>query len=242
MQRILSFQQFLFEATSQDIQNLVAKLQGEADSEKMRIGGTADKIDWAMNYVVLTAFISQLQDDLAKGKIEAPNYAEDLYNTIDGKSTDLKNKAIELMKMNGLSDQAAEELQVTPPDPADPDNDSRTPNVTEPKADNNLKYDDSRDAYVDQTTGQAQPNGPKNPVQEAKNWSLVKLVPNTLKSEKKPKRHVKPKSPAEKAFRTAFNHARNEARKILQPKPETEPQPNPAQNAPVQNQEVPEQV
>ena len=219
MQRILSFQQFLLEATSQDIQNLVAKLQGEADSEKMRIGGTADKIDWAMNYVVLTAFITQLQDDLAKGKVEAPNYAEDLYNTIDGKSTDLKNKAIELMKMNGLSDQAAEELQVTPVDPADPDNDSRTPNETEPQ---------------------------QNPVQEAKNWSLVKLVPGTLKSEKKAKRHVTPKSPAEKAFRTAFNHARNEARKVLQPKPEVTPeatpQQNPAQSAPVQNQEVPEQV
>lgn len=207
MQRIRSFHQFLLEASSQDVQNLIQKLQSEADSEKMRIGGTSDKIDWAMKFVVLSAFVKQLQDDLAKGKTDAPNYPEDLYNSIDGRSTDLKNKAIEMMKMNGLSDDAAEQLQVTPVE-----TEQHAESTPEPQ--------------------QAQPN--PAPVQEAKNWSLVKIVPNTLQAEKKKTRRVTPKSPAERAFRTAFNHARNEARKVLEPKIEEPQQPAAATPPPAQ--------
>lgn len=223
MQRISNFRQFLLEATSNEVQVLIQKLQAEADANKMRVGGTADKLDWAMEYVVLTAFVQQLQDDLAKGRVETPNYSEDLYNTIEGRSTELKNKAIELMKMNGLSDEAAEELQRTPVDTTQPE---------------------------EETTPEPEPAQPTQPVaqeathevHEAKNWSLVKVIPGSLQAKKKTKRHSKPKSPAEKSFRTAFNHSRNEVRKVFDPKPEPQQPAQPQQNTQIQNQEVKPQV
>lgn len=221
MQRFRSFSHFLNEASSQDVQTLIQKLRAEADSDKMRIGGTADKVEWAMKYVVLDAFARQLQDDLAKGKTEAPNYPEDLYNSIDGRSTDLKNKAIELMKLNGLSDEAGDQLQVTPVESEEPES---------------APQGDSTRATVQDTAATVQPAQP--PVTEAKDWTLVKIVPGTLQASVKKKKRVTPKSPAERAFRTAFNHSRNEARKVLEPKvePAVPQQPAPTEQ-PQQNQQ-----
>jgi len=239
MQRIRTFSHFLNEASNQDVQNLIAKLQSEAASEKMRIGGTEDKLPWAMKFTVLMAFVQQLQNDLAANTIQRPNYDEDLYNSIEGRSTELKQKAIELLTQNGLSPEAAAKLNQTPAA------------GSEPEGESDQHYDDGRDAYVG-ANGVPGPNAPKNPVpqkqlpppaptQESRvyeGWTLVKVLPETLKAEKKRKRNKVPKSPAEKEFRTAFNHARNEARKILSPKPVEPVQPTtpaPQPNPPVQN-------
>lgn len=202
MQRLLNFEQFINEASNAEIQSLITKLKGEADSEKQRIAGTADKLPWAMKFAVLNAFVNQLQQDMAAGLTTQPNYSEDLYNNIEGRSTQLKQDAINLLKQNGLSEEAAQKLNVTPSEEGT-DQAQEQP-VAEPQ----------------QTPPQPVQTEQPAPVQEAKNWSLVQIRPGTLKAEPKPQRQSKPKSPAEREFRTAFNHTRNEVRKIFNPKPE----------------------
>lgn len=211
MLRLRNFAQFINEAiNTTQIQGLIDTLRSEADSEKQRISGTVDKLPWAMKFIVLSAFVNQLQDDMANGRTGAENYGDDLYNNIEGRATQLKQDAINLLKQNGLNPEAASKLDVTPTEEEQP------------------QYDDSRDAYVD-ANGNAGPNSPANPqpeqqpasVQEAKNWSLVKLVGSLQVGPKQAARQSKPKSPAEKEFRTAFNHARNQIRKVLNPKVET---------------------
>lgn len=215
MKLLKTYFEYVNESGTENAQRLIDKIKGEADSAKMRTGGTADKLPWAMTFIVGNAAAAKLQSDMAAGKFNVadPNtlaqYKEEFYKGIEAQQTDLITKALDVLIQNGLDPEAAKKLSQ---DPAQEEAQPEQPIEQAPPPPPPTVAEQPAPAPAGAPPQAQLP--PPSPTSESvvnEAWKLVNIKPETLRvEEKKPE-----KSATEKEFRTAFNHTRNLVRKYL---------------------------